>query len=76
VRSRKEGIEEGAGKGLEVGLRLSRFALRELYSIGSLREESLEDKALEEGARAGVAVGAVVGVVVVAAAALHAKRLA
>jgi hypothetical protein len=72
VYSRGESIEEGAGKGLGVGLRLSRFALKELYSIGSLREESLGDKALEEGAEAGAAVGAVV----VVAAALRARRLA
>ena len=72
MRSRGESIGEGAGKGLGVGLRLSRFALRELYSIGSLREESLGDKALEERAGAGAAVGAAV----VVAAALRARRLA
>jgi hypothetical protein len=73
VRSRGEGIREGAGKGLRVGLRLSRFALRELYSIGSLKEESLGDKALEEGVGVEVVVGVVVVVVVVA---LRARRLA
>jgi hypothetical protein len=72
VHSREKGAEEGVGKGLGVGLRLSRFALRKLHSIGSLREESLGDKALKEGARA----GAVARAVAAAAAALRARRLA